>query len=140
MRRFHWLGMTAAAAVAALGLASASTAGPSACATRTNNTHAKLQECVTLDGVRAHQSALQAIASANGNTRVSGSPGYDLSADYAESAFRAAGYNVTRQEFQFQTFVSLQPSILERIAPLPAGPIPNSIMSYSGSGADVSLK
>jgi aminopeptidase Y len=134
VRRFHWLGVTAAAALAALGLASASTAGPSACGTRNNNTHAKLQECVTLDGVRAHQSALQAIASANGNTRVSGSPGFDLSADYAASVFEAAGYNVTRQEFQFQTFVSLQPSILEQVAPLPGGPILNNIMSYSGSG------
>ena len=34
-------------------------AGPSACEKRTNNTAAKLLECVTLAGVREHQAALQ---------------------------------------------------------------------------------
>jgi aminopeptidase Y len=109
-------------------------AGPESCATRVNNTHAKLQECVTLEGVREHQAALQAIADANNGTRVSGSPGFDQSADYAEGVFRAAGYDVTVQEFQFQTFISLSPSVLEQVSPAPAGPIANSIMSYSGSG------
>ena len=37
-------------------------AGDEACGTRVNNTFAKLLECVTLDGVRAHQAAFQAIA------------------------------------------------------------------------------
>src|SRR5512139_3794802 len=109
-------------------------AGPEACDTRVNNTHEKLLECVTLEGVRAHQAALQAIADANGNTRVSGSPGYDQSVDYAVGIFTNAGYNVTVQPFQFQTFVSLTPSVLEQVSPPPAGPIANSIMSYSGSG------
>jgi Zn-dependent M28 family amino/carboxypeptidase len=114
-------------------LAPAASAGPAACATRVNNTHAKLLECVTIEGVREHQAALQAIADANGNTRVSGSPGYDLSADYAAGVFRAAGYNVTVQEFLFQTFVSLAPPILQQVAPT-AEEIVNSILSYSGSG------
>jgi aminopeptidase Y len=38
------------------------------------------------------------------------------------------------QDFEFQTFVSLEPAILEQVAPLPGGPIENNIMSYSGSG------
>jgi aminopeptidase Y len=87
-----------------------------------------------VEGAREHQAALQAIADANGGTRVSGSPGFDLSVAYAEEVFRNAGYNVTVQPFEFQTFVSLSPSILEQVAPPPAGPIANSIMSYSGSG------
>jgi aminopeptidase Y len=99
-----------------------------------NNTYAKLLECVTLEGARAHQAALQTIADANGGTRVSGSPGYDESVDYAVGVFEAAGYDVTVQEFQFQTFVSLSPSVLQQVAPAPAGPIANNIMSYSGSG------
>ncbi len=45
----------------------------------------------------------------------------------------AAGYNVTQQEFQFQTFISLSPSVLEQVAPAPVGPLANTIMSYSGS-------
>ena len=56
------------------------------CATRDNNTHAKLLECVTLEGVREHQAALQAIADANNDHRVSGSAGYDQSAEYVVDA------------------------------------------------------
>ncbi len=104
------------------------------CDTRVNNNFAKLLECVTLDGVREHQAVFQAIADANGSTRVSGSPGYDRSVDYARGVFEAAGYHVTVQPFQFQTFVSLSPSVLEQVAPAPAGSIANNIMSYSGSG------
>ena len=107
--------------------------GAGSCSSRSNATTALLLECVTLEGVRAHQAALQAIATANNNTRVSGSPGYDQSAAYAEKVFRDAGYLVTRQEFQFETFVSLSPSVLEQTAPVFAT-IPHAIMSYSGSG------
>ncbi len=58
------------------------------CATQTNNTIDKLLDCVTLDGVREHQAAFQAIADANGGTRVSGSPGYDESAEYVMDRLR----------------------------------------------------
>jgi Zn-dependent M28 family amino/carboxypeptidase len=109
-------------------------AGTPACDTRVNNTFAKLLECVTLEGVREHQAAFQGIADANGGTRVSGSPGYDASVDYAVDVFTRAGYDVTIQPFQFQTFITLSPPILEQVFPPPAGPIANSIMSYSGSG------
>jgi aminopeptidase Y len=105
-----------------------------ACDTRVNNTFDKLLQCVTLEGVRAHQAAFQAIADANGGTRVSGSPGFDLSKDYVVAQMTAAGYNVTVQPFQFQTFISLSPSVLEQVAPAPAGPIANNILAYSGSG------
>jgi len=118
----------------ALALVPLALAGDEACDTRVNNNFDKLLECVTVDGARAHQEAFQAIADANGSTRVSGSPGYDLSVDYVADKLTAAGYNVTVQPFTFQTFVSLSPSILEQVAPPPAGPIPNNIMSYSGSG------
>ncbi len=104
------------------------------CDTRVNNTHAKLLECVTVDGARSHQAALQAIADANNGIRTSGTPGYDRSVDYAVSVFSTAGYNVTVQPFQFQTFISLSPSVLEQVSPPSTGPIENNIMSYSGSG------
>jgi len=118
---------------AAFAFTPSASAGSEACDTRVNNTHKKLQECVTLEGARAHQAALQAIADANNGTRVSGSPGFDQSVAYAQQVFTNAGYNVTVQPFQFQTFVSLSPSILEQISPSPAV-FSNSIMSYSGSG------
>ena len=108
-------------------------AGDEACDTRVNNTFAKLLECVTLDGVREHQAAFQAIADANGGVRVSGAPGYDQSVEYVAQRMTDAGYIVTTQSFQFQTFANLALPILEQVAPTP-GSIVNNIMSYSGSG------
>ena len=107
---------------------------PALCDARPNDTQKKLAECVTVEGVREHQAALQAIADANNGTRVSGSPGYDASVDYAADVLGAAGYTVTRQAVEFQTFVSLSASILEQVSPPPAGPIAHTIISYSGSG------
>jgi Zn-dependent M28 family amino/carboxypeptidase len=104
------------------------------CDERVNNTHTKLLECVTLEGVRAHQAAFQAIADANNGIRTSGTPGYDQSVDYVVDQMTSYGYSVTVQPFQFQTFITLSPSILEQVSPPPAGPIANSIFSYSGSG------
>ena len=109
-------------------------AGSNSCDTRVNNTQAKLLECVTLEGVREHQAELQAIADANNGIRTSGTPGFDASKDYVVETMTAAGYNVTVQPFTFQTFIILTPTILEQVAPLPAGPIVTNIMSYSGSG------
>lgn len=74
---------SAALTVAAAGATSTTaTAGPASCANRSNNSITKLLECVTVDGVREHQAAFQAIADANNGTRVSGSAGYDASVDY----------------------------------------------------------
>jgi aminopeptidase Y len=129
--------IAAPAAIAAPVVAAPAVVAPAAgaaCEGRTNDNQKKLQECVTLEGVREHQAALQAIADANNGTRVSGSPGYAASVAYAESIFRGAGYSVTVQPFDFQTFVALSPSIVMQIAPPPVGPIDNNIMSYSGSG------
>jgi aminopeptidase Y len=104
------------------------------CDERVNNTHQKLLECVTLEGVREHQAAFQQIANNHGGTRAAGSAGYDASADYVRDRLEAAGYSVTYQEFAFVRFTVLSPTILEQVAPLPGGPIENIIMSYSGSG------
>ncbi|HET6668293.1 MAG TPA: M28 family metallopeptidase, partial [Intrasporangium sp.] len=46
----------------------------------------------------------------------------------------AAGWDVSVQSFDFRTFESLSPSVLERVSPPPAGPLEHIIMSYSGSG------
>ena len=44
------------------------------CENRTNQTYQKLLECVTLEGVREHQAALQAIADANDDPFYPGTP------------------------------------------------------------------
>jgi Zn-dependent M28 family amino/carboxypeptidase len=97
-----------------------------------NNTSRELRAAVNADGVLEHQRVLQEIADRNHGTRVSGTPGYDESADYAEKVFRDAGYDVTRQAFTFQTFIPLEPSKLQRVSPNPAD-LEHAIMSYSGS-------
>jgi Zn-dependent M28 family amino/carboxypeptidase len=106
---------------------------PVACMNRTNNTYAKLLECVSAASAHRHLEEFQAIADANGGIRTSGTPGYDASVDYVVEQMEAAGYEVTVQPFDFQAFIQLSPSVLEQVSPPPTGPITNNIFSYSGS-------
>jgi Zn-dependent M28 family amino/carboxypeptidase len=111
-------------------------AGPKSCDNRTNNTHQKLQECVTVEGVRAHQQALQDVANANGGIRTSGTPGYDASAQYVADQMTAAGYDVTIQPFQFNAFIELG-SNLAQTAPVPTAYVADTdynIMAQSDAG------
>ena len=104
--------------VAIFAFAPGAMAGPAAaCDNRVNNTQAKLLECVTVEGVREHQAAFQAIADANGGTRASGTPGYEESVDYVVERMTAAGYNVTLHSFPF-TFVP--PALLQQLTPVNA--------------------
>ena len=98
--------------------ASPAAAGPNACERRTNNTVEKLTDCVTVDGVLEHAKAFQTIADAHGDTRASGTPGYDASADYVEDRLEASGYTVSREEFRFP-FFELLGSSFSRVTPEP---------------------
>lgn len=95
----------------------AAQAGPASCDTRVNNTHKKLLACVTLEGVREHQAAFQAIANANGGNRFAGLPGFDASVNYVVQRMTAAGYNVSTQPFDYLAFTPLGPSTLQQTAP-----------------------
>lgn len=93
-----------------------------ACQNRTNNTYAKLLECVTVNGVRGHQAALQAIADANKDpyypgSRAAGTAGYAKSVDYVANLLKRAGYSVTLDPFEFE-FVF--PVVLEQLTPTAA--------------------
>jgi Zn-dependent M28 family amino/carboxypeptidase len=103
-------------AVAAL-TAVPAVAGPNSCTKRTNDTIAKLLECVTLAGVREHQAALQEIADDNGGNRFSGLPGHDESVDYVVNRLEAAGYDPVVQPFDYFAFTPLGPSVLQQTAP-----------------------
>jgi Zn-dependent M28 family amino/carboxypeptidase len=92
---------------------------------------------VTLAGVRAHQAAFQAFASANGGTRASGTPGYDASAEYVHDAAVAAGLDVSYQEFAFNFFEELSPSQFAQTAPAMVTYVNGTdflTMDFSGSG------
>ena len=97
-------------------------ASQTACENRTNNTYDKLLGCVTLEGVREHQAALQAIADANDDpfypgTRAAGTDGYDESAEYVAGLLEDAGYDVTLDPvavtFNF-------PAVLRQLTPVAA--------------------
>jgi Zn-dependent M28 family amino/carboxypeptidase len=105
-----------------------------ACKDRNNNSFKKLLTCVTLDGVRTHQAKWRDIALANGGTRVAGTKGFDESADYAEKVFKDAGYNVTRQEFAFLSFIELPGTSLTQLSPTTTAKIDTKLIGYSGSG------
>jgi Zn-dependent M28 family amino/carboxypeptidase len=109
----------AAVALSALVAANAALAQVSqrACDRRNNNTYQKILECIRTDQVRAHQSAFQAIADANGGNRFSGNPGYDASVDYVVDKLDAAGYDVDVQTFDYLAFAVIGPSALQQTAP-----------------------
>lgn len=98
-----------------------------------------LREAVTVEGVRAHQAAFQAIADANSDTREAGTPGYQESVDYVSDKMEQAGYEVTIQSFDFPYFKELEPAELQQINPIPTTyPYFDvsgfATMVYSGSG------
>ncbi|MGH7483111.1 MAG: M20/M25/M40 family metallo-hydrolase, partial [Longimicrobiales bacterium] len=83
----------------------------------------------SIANIRFHQQQLQNIADANGDTRASGTPGFDQSADYVARVLRRAGLKVTRQEFEFPFFQELSPAEFEQLAP-------NAVTYVLGSTAD----
>lgn len=113
-------------ALAAVGVASA--------AVKTDSS--ELRRAVTNEGVMRHLEKFQAIADANGGTRVAGSPGYDASVAYVAKKLRAAGYDVSLQDFTFDAFEENSPSVFERVSPNPEVYSEEDFlaMSYSGNG------
>jgi Zn-dependent M28 family amino/carboxypeptidase len=111
--------LIAALAVAAMVPAGEAVAAPSqtACNTRENNTYPKILECVRLDQVRAHQAALQAIATANSGNRFSGTSGFNASVAYVVEKLRAAGYDPVVQPFDYLAYEVVGPSVLQQVAP-----------------------
>ncbi|WP_199856628.1 M28 family peptidase [Nocardia suismassiliense] len=59
---------------------------------------------VTGDGAWPHLAALANLTTTFGGHRVSGSPGYEATAQYFTAALTAAGYQVTRQQFSFPDY------------------------------------
>ncbi len=96
-----------------------------------------LREAVSADAIMDHLAELQKIADNTGGTRASGTPGYAGSLDYIEGLLEAAGYEVTRQDFLFNSFRTLSPSVFERVSPDPETYVEGEdfyTAEYSGSG------
>ena len=97
------------------------------------------RKAVTLAGIREHQQALQDIADENNDTRSSGTPGYEASAQYVFDRLTDAGYDPELQPFDFAFYRQLAPSTFERVSPSPRTYVEGAaaeyaVMTYSGSG------
>ena len=108
------------------------------CDNQANDTAEQLLECVTLAGVRTHQSQLMEIAKAHNGTRLAGSPGYEASLEYAKQVLTEAGYHVTVQAFEFPVS-RVEASSLREPGQSAAASIPHLVLDYSGS-ADLKAK
>ena len=111
----------AAAAAAMILVGTFATAQPAAAHGKPkpgNSTPDKLTRAVTLPGLLRHLGAFQFIADKHGDTRASGTPGFDRSADYVAWTMKLAGYKVTRQPFEF-TYCEDSSSAFDRTAPAP---------------------
>lgn len=130
------------APVAALGLLAALAPGAVAdpkpgnrCEQRVNDTYDKLLECMTVEGVREHQAALQKVADANDDefypgSRAAGTKGYADSVAYVSRLLDDAGYDVSLDRFEFR-FVF--PALLQQMTPT-RGEIRTGTFTGSGTG------
>ena len=106
-----------------------------ACDNRANNTYEKLLGCVTVEGVREHLAAFQAIADDSTDpvypgTRAAGTDGYADSVEYVAGLLRDAGYEVTLDPVEI-TFNF--PAVLRQLTPVPAD-YETGVFTGSGSG------
>ncbi|MGI5182636.1 M28 family peptidase [Dactylosporangium sp. CA-152071] len=121
---------TVAVMVGSVGLAVPAAAAP------TISTPKQLTKAVTLPGVLRHLLAFQLIGDLNGGNRASGMPGHKRSADYVAALLQHAGYQVTRQPFQFN-FCDESSSSFAQTAPAATTYVEGTdydVMTCSGSG------
>ncbi|SNS22746.1 Zn-dependent amino- or carboxypeptidase, M28 family [Geodermatophilus pulveris] len=119
----------------ALPVTAAGAAPGRGCDERTNNTYAKLLDCVTPDGVMEHQRAFQAIADASTDpvypdSRAAGTQGYAASVDHVSGLLEEAGYDVTTAPVEFRFDF---PAVLDRTGTSPAT-YESSVFTNSGAG------
>ena len=97
-----------------------------------------LRDAVTVEGVRAHQAEFQEFANLSDGTREASTLGYQLSADYVAGKMEAAGYEVTRQLFEYNFFEELAAPVVTGTSPgFPFTYVDGeniSTMDYSGTG------
>jgi hypothetical protein len=131
------MGKRGYAAVLLTTIALLCTPTPGASAAPAINT-SSLREAVTLAGVRQHQKQFQNFADQSDGTREASTKGYTLSADYVEGLMESAGYDVTRQRFEYNFYEELAPPTI--VGTSPGFPFTYtdganiSTMDYSGSG------
>src|SRR5689334_17108785 len=74
---------------------------------------------VTVPEIVEHQTALQRIATLNGDTREVFSPGYQESLDYVVKTLKDSGYQPKVTQFNFPVWSEAQPPVLNQVSPTP---------------------
>jgi len=98
---------------------------------------AQLRAAVTAENITMHLKAFQSIADKNGGNRAAGTSGYQASVDYVVKKLKQAGYQPTRQTFEFPFFAETGPQEFERLTPTFRDYVRGTdfdIMQYSGAG------
>jgi hypothetical protein len=110
-------------ALTLVAMTNAGAAPPTNCDTQVNDTQAKLLPCIQQKDLWAYMEKLQAIADANPSpadghpSRNSGEPGYKASADYVASVMKAAGYDVTLQQYKFTYYAYTSTPSFSEVSP-----------------------
>ncbi|MFD9454596.1 M28 family metallopeptidase [Streptomyces sp. NPDC059985] len=128
--------LAAAALVSPLLLAgpAGATGSPQSDAARGDALAKKLVQEATGKGANNHLKVFQSLADYNNGNRVAGSKGHVQSAQYIEAVLKAAGYKVTKNEFNF-VYVE---AIAEKLAVNGDNgrDIPIHLMTYTASGPE----
>ncbi|MFF5448843.1 M28 family metallopeptidase [Streptomyces sp. NPDC012888] len=127
--------LAAAALVSPLLLAGpAGATSPQSDAARGDALARKLVKDSTGKGAFNHLKVFQSIADYNGDTRVAGSKGHEQSAKYVEAVMKAAGYKVSRHEFDFVYVETLAEKLTVNGS---AGrDVPIKLMTYTASSPE----
>jgi hypothetical protein len=122
--RMRWVALLCVGvALTLVAMTNAGAAPPTNCDTQVNDTQAKLLPCIQQKDLWAYMEKLQAIADANPSpadghpSRNSGEPGYKASADYVASVMKAAGYDVTLQQYKFTYYAYTSTPSFSEVSP-----------------------
>lgn len=94
----------------------AAVATPVSAATPTDTS--ALRDAVTTEAIQQHLAEFQGIADAYGGNRAAGTLGHEESAEYVEEQLQAAGYETTRQYFEYDKTV-FDAAELDLVSPTP---------------------
>lgn len=106
----------------------------SACAPTNEVDTSAMEEAVTVDAIREHLEALQAIGDVHDDNRATNTSGFDASVDFVVSTLADTGFVVSTPEYSYTRQADLAAPELQRIAPEPKSWPPDELGSFSNSG------
>ncbi|MFJ6047750.1 M28 family metallopeptidase [Streptomyces sp. NPDC092307] len=132
----------ATAALAAVALVSplllagpaGATGSPQSDAARGDALARKLVKDATGKGAYNHLKVLQSLADYNNGNRAAGSKGHEQSAKYIEAVMKAAGYKVTRNEFDFVFVETIEEKLT--VGGANGRDVPIHLMTYTASSPE----